>query len=322
LGNIWISLFLLVAGACIVEAVRYAVEYIKRITPRVEFRVSPGIPVKVEDKHFCAYELKITNPSRKKIEDVTVHVRSRNDNLKLAVISKPDGFEYNSIDTESGVDFRFARLKQSEEVVIKVQVESKYYFSDSLGVTISSPNDIEQKRVVDAGQTRVSPFRAGFVFILGAVLSPAVIYIVALINANRPEQMPPSFEMDRRDVVISAAAVAGLPHIAELYFNANDPKYFDEGDIAYSLAVNSDKPDEVEKYRRLLSLTLATGPGMAPESQANLFYSLGKLDLLLSDQKSALSDFRNAIGKSRSIVEAQFKADTRTRNYLVEHGLL
>jgi hypothetical protein len=61
---------------------------------------------------------------------------------------------------------------------------------------------------------------------------------------------------------------------------------------------------------------------MAPESQANLYYSLGKLDLLLSDNNSAIDDFRYAISKSRLIVEVQAKADAKTHEYLVEKGLL
>jgi hypothetical protein len=103
---------------------------------------------------------------------------------------------------------------------------------------------------------------------------------------------------------------------------APEPKYFNEGDIAYSLAVESNKPGEIDRHRRLLSITLETAPDMTPESQANLFYSLGKLDLLLSDENSAVSDFRNAIAKSHSIVETQAKGDTNTHKYLIERGLL
>jgi hypothetical protein len=310
------------AGAIIVEAVRYAADYLKRITPRVEYQVSTGMPVKVDDKYFCAYELKISNPSRKKVEDVTFHVRSRNDNLKLVVISKPDGFEFSSIDKDGGVDLSFPRLKQGEAVVVKAQTENRYVFSDSLNISVSSPNDIKDERITDVKVAKASIFRTPLVFMSGSVFATFIILVVATINANRPEAKTPIFQMDRRDVVISAASVAGLPHIAELYLTAFDPKYFNEGDIAYSLAVASNRPDEIEKYRRLLSLTLGTAPEMAPESQANLFYSLGKLDLLVSDEKSALSDFQNAIAKSRPIIEAQAKADTKTHKYLIERGLL
>jgi hypothetical protein len=128
--------------------------------------------------------------------------------------------------------------------------------------------------------------------------------------------------MDRRDIVISLASYVGLPHIAELYLTSNDPKYFNEGDIAYSLAVASNNREEIDKYRKLLSLTLGNVRDMAPESQANLFYSLGKLDLLISDDSDALSDFRNAVMKSKTIVETQGRLDAKTYKYLIDHGLL
>jgi len=107
-----------------------------------------------------------------------------------------------------------------------------------------------------------------------------------------------------------------------LYFSAPGPIYYDEGDLSYALAAESNKTTEIEKYRRLISLTLGTVKDMAPESQANLFYSMGKLDLLLSDKERAASDFKSAIAKSREIVEAQAKADTKTHKYLIDSGLL
>ncbi|HME59304.1 MAG TPA: hypothetical protein VKF63_13255, partial [Terracidiphilus sp.] len=111
-------------------------------------------------------------------------------------------------------------------------------------------------------------------------------------------------------------------HIAELYITASDPKYFNLGDLAYSFSVASKNPDEIMKYRKLISLTLGSVPGMLPESQASLYYSLGKLDLLISDEKSALSDFRNAVVKSRTIVETKAKMDTKTHEFLINNGLL
>ena len=277
---------------------------------------------KNREQHFCAYELRISNSSRRKVEDVTFHVRSHNENLKLDVTSKPEGLEYNLIDEKGDIGIYFPRIKKGETVVVKAQVENRYYFSDSLGVTVSSPNDIKEKRISDTKQTSPPLFRTPIVFALGVAFATAMIYVVAFINANRPRTEPVVYEMDRRDVVISAASTVGLPHFAELYLNASDPKYFNEGDIAYSLAVASGKPDEIEKYRRLLSVTLGTGPGIAPESQANLFYSLGRLDLLLSDENRAISDFRNAITKSRAIVETQAKADMKIHKFLIEKGLL
>lgn len=323
------KILLLVVGIILAEATRHIVEYVKRITPRVEYSSLSGIPVNAGDKNLCAFRIKITNPSKKKVENVTFHVRASQGALKMEVISKPDGLEYSLVDKDDGIDLTFPYLKHDDEVRLKAQVESKYYASDSLGISVSSPNDIEAKKVPYEQVKEISLFsslfRMPFVFFSGFVFASIVFSVWAWRVSSQPEQTetkPSVYEMDRRDIVISAASVVGLPHIAELYFTAPDPKYFNEGDIAYSLAAASNKPDEIEKYHRLLSLTLGSAKGMAPESEANLYYSLGRLDLLIADDTSALSDFRNAILKSRPIVEAQTKADAKTRKYLIDRGLL
>jgi len=325
-----VKLLLLVVGAVIVEAIRHTAEFIKRITRKIEYRVSPGIPVKVDNRYLCGYELKISNTSRKKVEAVTFHLRSRNDSLQTEVTSKPDGFEFNSTDKDGGVDLHFPRFKQGEVVAVKIQTENKHLFSDSLGISVSSPNDVEGKRIADAdiGRARRSPSRIPAAFIAGLLFAWIVSKTVAWNSDKGHDQdkqqqtAPTKFSPDQKDTIVSLAAVVGLPHFAELYFSAPGPIYYDEGDLSYALAAESNKTTEIEKYRRLISLTLGTVKDMAPESQANLFYSMGKLDLLLSDKERAASDFKSAIAKSREIVEAQAKADTKTHKYLIDSGLL
>ncbi len=323
--GIAVKVLLLILGAFVVEVTRHIIDYIKRITPRVEYSSLAGLPVDVDDKHFCSYRVKITNPSKKKVENVTFHIRASKNKIKMEVISKPDGLEYNQIDKDDGIDLTFPYLKHGDVVVLKAQVEGRYYYSDSLGISVSSPNDLEAKAIPYEKVQKPSMFRISFVFVSGIFIGS--ILIVAWIwkinnQASQNEARPTVYEMDRRDIVISTASVVGLPHIAELYFTAPEPSFFNEGEIAYSFAVESKNIDEIMKYRKLISITLGSEPNMLPESQASLFYSLGKLDLLASDEKSALSDFRNAIAKSRAIVDAKAKMDTKTHEFLVDKGLL
>jgi hypothetical protein len=257
-------------------------------------------------------------------------VRTRNDNLKLDVTSKPDGFEYNLVDKDGGIDFSFPYLKRGEAVAVKAQADNKYYFSESLGISVSSPNEIKDRNISDAKRSSFPLLRTilSTLTIGAAIVAWFMLGRVLEVVAHPPAPEVPSkgeranFEMDQRDVIIAAAADADLPHIAELYLNVQQPTYFDEGGIAFSLAAASKKSGEIEKYRRLLSVTLETEPKMSPESAANLYYSLGRLDILLSDEKGALKDFRSAITKSRTIVELQTKGDAATHQYLVERGLL
>ncbi|MGA2834203.1 MAG: hypothetical protein ABSE55_14130 [Terracidiphilus sp.] len=319
------KVLLLILGAIVVEVTRQIVDYVKRITPRVEYSSLSGLPVDVDDKHFCSYRIKIKNPSKKKVEDVTFHIRASKSLIKTEVISKPEGLEYNLIDKDDGVDLTFPYLKHDEEVVLKAQVEGRYYYSDSLSISVTSPNDLEAKAIPYEVVQKSSISRTLFVFIAGFIFASVLFFgWIWKINTqpSRNQTNSAVYAMDRRDIVISAASAVGLPHIAELYFTAPEPKYFEEGDIAYSFAAASNNPQEIMKYRKLISLTLGSEPTMLPESQASLFYSLGKLDLLASDGEGALSDFRNATLKSRAIVEAKAKMDAKTHEFLIDKGLL
>lgn len=323
--SIGVKIFLLFMGAIALEATRQVIEYIKRITPRVEYTLVSGISVNVEKKHLCGHRITIVNPSRKKVENVTFHLRTSSQKMVLEKISKPEGLECSVVDKEGGIDLTFPYIKHGEEVILKIQTENEYYVSDSLRVSVSSPNDIEFMKAAEAKPEGRPILTYILTFLLGCSCMFSFLWIRELIKVNEPHQTETKqrpFEMDRRDLVISLASGIGLPHFAELYLTSYDPKFFNEGDIAYSLAVASKDRNEIEKYRKLLSLTLGNAKEMAPESQANLYYSLGKLDLLISDDKSALSDFQNAIVKSKTTVEEQAKADTKTHKYLIDHGLL
>jgi hypothetical protein len=60
---------------------------------------------------------------------------------------------------------------------------------------------------------------------------------------------------------------------------------------------------------------------MMSQSRASLYYSLGKIDLLLDDRNGAIQDFRHAIDSSKSTVNARSKVDLKVRDFLVANGL-
>jgi hypothetical protein len=325
LDKLWIQLLLIIASAVIGFVVSLTLDYIKKIRPRIEYESIDGIPIKVSEKYYRAYILKISSTSRKKVEDITFHLRAGNI-LKLENISTPAGLDFTKNDKDNAVDLIFPYLKRGDKVEVKAVAETNYYIPGSLDITFSSPNDFIARKIQNIEVPNSYTYIISMIAAVGIIASILIISIGHLISppetSNQAEMKVPKFEPDRRDVVISAASSVGLPQIADKWLTAPDPKYYNEGDIAYSFAVASNKPDEIEKYRKLLSLTLGTAPGMMPESQANLFYSLGKLDLLLSDSDRAIDDFKNAIAKSRSIVEAKARNDVKTHKFLVEHGLL
>lgn len=320
MGNIWISILLIILGAIVGKVADLTIEFIKRISPRIEYSTVEGIPIESEDKKYlCAYDLKISNASSKKVEDITFHLRA-GDSLKLKGIEKPTGLECNSVEKEGTIVLSIPYLKRGDNVKIRAIAESKYVSPGSLRVAFSSPNDIIATQTQNTESRSLSGLTIPFM--IAGCFAGLVVLVGSWVLAPQHEAMIPKFEPDRRDIVISVASTVGLPRIAELWLSAPDPKYYNVGDIAYSFAVASNKPDEIDKYRKLISLTLGADSSIAPESQADMFYSLGKLDLLLSDDKSAVSDFQNAVKKSRTTVEAHAKADAKTKKYLTDHGLL
>ena len=320
------KLLLLLFGGLLTEGLRQFIAFIKGLTPRVQYCVTRGIPVEVDGKHVCGYKVRLSNSSRNRAEDITFHFRSRNDTLAVDVTSKPDGLEYTLAEKEKGVDLILPYLKKGDEVLLSARAESKHYFSESFTVSVSSPKEIVGKEESEKAKSKRSFFDMILPFIWGCIFLSIGLSVYSMWSSYRREQAEQSigrtFRMDNRELLMSAASSAELPHIAELYLAASDPTLFSAGDLAYSYAIDSRKPEEINKYRRLLSLTLEMEPNMATESQANLFYSLGRLDLLLADEKSATDDFRNATTKSKAVVEIKAKADQQTRDYLVAKGIL
>jgi hypothetical protein len=191
-----------------------------------------------------------------------------------------------------------------------------YSLPDRLDVNFSTPNEVNAKRV-----ERAAPKYWNLPMLLAASVIGIVVWQTGMLINAAFHKNSQEFTASNRNVVIAAASQVALPHFAELYFAAPEPLYYSEGDLAFSLAQESGKPAETEKYRRLISLTLRSAEGIVPESQASLYYCRGKLDLLLSDDNAALDDFRRAISMSKSTVEARAKIDESIQKYLVEHGL-
>jgi hypothetical protein len=320
MGRFWISLLLVVAGAIATVIVNQIVELLKRVNPRVEYSVRDTVPVHVGDKWVGAYLLRIANRSRKRVEDITFHLRASTAALTPQVTEAPPGLESKLVKSEESVSLNFPYLKRGDEVGVKVFAETPYYLPESLTVSISSPHEFTSKMVpyvsdLELALASGNPLKH-LSFSIPLLL--AVIAVGIALVARRGSL----FGVDTRDAIVSAASDAGLPRIAELYVTTPEPRYYEVGDIAYSYAVASGQPAEVDKYRRMLRLTLQADSAIVSESQANLFYCLGRLDLLLQDQNEAVLDFRSGIAKDRALVTTRAKQDQTVEGFLVGHGLL
>jgi len=294
-----------------------AVDYFKNLGPRLIYAATTTIPARIGggSSYVGAYDLKVRNTSRNKAEDITLHLRAGRAALRVEDYSAPTGLQVTSEEDNNGIKVPLSYLKAGDVLRLRVVAEG-FYVPESLDVSISSPNKIATKLVVDVE-------KGGRFLRFTPIAFVGIVVILLIFYAGRTSNLMEgsTFELDQRQVMVSAAADVGLPSLASTLLTTSNLSYYEGGDLAYSFAASSTKPEEIEKYRRFLSLTLGTATRMAPESQANLFYSLGKIDLMLSDENSAIKDFKFGIAKSRPTIESRLKSDPRTREFLIKMGL-
>jgi hypothetical protein len=127
--------------------------------------------------------------------------------------------------------------------------------------------------------------------------------------------------LDQRDNLTFAASLAQLPQLAQLYATSSgDLNYYDQGDLAYSLAAGTSDKNQIAKYRAFLNDVLDMEV-MVPSSEANLRYSLGKIDLLLGQKDIAIGEFQEAISESHSTVYRKLKQDLAIQSFLTTNNI-
>jgi hypothetical protein len=294
------------------------VDFLRNLGPRLIYSSTQTIPVRGagSSDSVGGYALYVRNDSRKKAEEITIHLRAGTAALRVEDYAGPPGLQLAPLADKSGIKIPLPYLKPAVMLRLRLVAEGGYV-PQSLDVSFSSPNKISTKEVADVEAGR-SFFRFTLIALFGTI---TLVFVFLAGRASQPSENS-GWELTRRQVMVSAAADSGLPNLAAILVAANDPSYYEGADLAYSLAASSKSPTEADKYRKYLSLTLRNGDGMLPESQANLFYTLGRLDLLLSDENSATNDLKAAIAKSRPTVERRLKSDPQTREFLARKGII
>jgi len=300
------------------------VDFVRNRAPSLVYATEDTSPVRLPDKYesMAAYRVRLRNDSWKKVETVTLHLRAGSASLKVDGYSVPAGLQLVQEPDGDGIKIPLPYLKPKDFVRLRVVAHGSYV-PDALDINVSSPNKIAIRRVSDF-ETHKPFFKFTFISFIVVIIILVVFFAFYIGKASgvAESETPPPFVLDQRMVAVAAAADSGLPNLASALASVPNLTYYEAGDLAYSQAFTSLNPEEIDKYRRFITITLATAPAMAPESQANLFYCLGKLDLLRSDEKSALADFKAGITKSKSTVEARLRSDPTTRDFLLKQNLM
>lgn len=288
-------------------------DYIRHARPKISYSVKDAVPIELDGKCIGAYQVSLSNDSKRVVKDVSCHVKAGHARLRDGGISAPQGLQYSATEVDSGMEISIRYLRPGDELQATVIGEGSGFLQRTPDVAIRSPQDIN---VVTAESRRgiLPSFQRGFftaavvaAFVaggIGAIISPGIAFI------------------EPKDVFTFSASVAGLPRLAGLYSTSSDLNYYNQGDLAYVLASQSNDPAEIEKYRRMIAVALEiAAPKMMKQSRASLYYSLGKIDLLLSDKNDAIRDFRQAVDDSKATVDARIKVDSMVREFLTANAL-
>lgn len=99
-------------------------------------------------------------------------------------------------------------------------------------------------------------------------------------------------------------------------------QYGQQGDVAVAYARIAADAAERDRYRRFLEFTLDASPGMTSGSRANLFFTLGQIDLMAGNRHAAELAFRRAFDLSESRTKQRARADAEAAAFLGEIGVL
>ena len=227
--------------------------------------------------------MEVANVSKSTIEDVTCHIEASPwATVRNGGISASQGLDYQVQEAGKGLQITIPYLKGGDELAGTVIAEG-FGYSPKSKVAIRSPQD---PKVASEDPNKANLNKTWPTVISGILAGVGCGGVLLGLMSDifyRPQQ----------DVLIYAASVSGLTRLAELYTASSKLSYYSQGDLAFARAAECSDRSEIEKYRKFLKTVLQDQGWMMSSSQANLYYCLGKIDLLLGDKDQAIRDFKD-----------------------------
>jgi hypothetical protein len=287
-------------------------DFIRNARPTISCGVKDAVPIDLDGrKSIGAYVVSLENTSSPIVKEFTCHIKAPAAKLRNGGVGAPQGLEISVQETEAALSVSVPYLKRGEKLEITVIAEGLYVPPTPV-VAIRSPFEV---KVVRRSSESAPSYQTRFV--LAGLVAALAGFLVPLVL-----ERPMNFS-SQKDVLTFAASVSGLPRLAEEYALASaDIRYYNQGDMASALASSTSDRAEIEKYRRLLAVTLEmAAAGMESTSRANLSYSMGKIDLLLGNKERAVRDFREAVNRDKSLTTEKSQRDDLVRQFLISNAL-
>lgn len=294
------------------------VDKFNKLAPKLSYIVRDGIPIQVEDKNICAYIVTLINPSGKSITDITLTINWILGDLKIGGINISKGLKYQSDIGDKTLEITIPYLNKSDELSITVYAENKYSDPRKPEVVVRSP---QKFKLINTGE----PKRKTVFF---SALVPGIVASLTIslglftgFYSNLGITSNLGNAMDQKDVLMTVAGSMDMPDLVVMYANQPDIDYYGQGSLMYAKAKASTDEEIKNKYRQFLISTTEYAPTMTSTSKSEIFYHIGKIDLLLKDETQAKEHFSRSLKLNKDHVLKNLGYDPITEAFFKMNGL-
>ncbi|BBN82497.1 hypothetical protein PA25_24820 [Pseudoalteromonas sp. A25] len=243
-------------------------EYFKRVRPKLKYSIKESIPIDLDDKKIGANIIEISNPSAKTVKDIVVKLRARGSEIKNGGVKTVTGMDYEVIESEDTLEIKIPFLKFKDYLSITLILEGKYSIPNKPEITVRSPDNF---KLIEEGEKADK----GYFSIASGIVTPAIMAAVTVSLALTTNVLSSRSEQGVNLAI--AAAVVGLPEIAQYYVSNDKIYYYNQGPFIYSMAKSEVDKTKIPKYGDFLEKTLKVAPRINSNSEAALQFFIAKI---------------------------------------------
>jgi len=265
-----------------------AVEYFKKIKPKLVYSIKESIPITLQDVKIGANVIEVHNPSSKTVKDITLRIKSSGVDIKNSGVNSTTGLDYDIVELEDSIEVKIPFLKFKDYVSITTIMEDRYHIPNKPEVTIRSPDQF--KSILESKQDTSKIKHFDFI-VVPATIS-AIVVAITLTKGSYSLSTLISARKEQATQLTLAATKVNLPYLVSRYSTGDDFKYYTQGPYIYTLALNSSTKEETQKYYDFLEIVVAqTTVEINPPSKASLEFFLGRISLMLGKENDGKSWF-------------------------------
>lgn len=263
-------------------------EYFKRVKPKLKYSIKESIPIDLDDKKVGANIIEISNPSAKTVKDIVVKLKARGSEIKNGGVKTVTGMDYEVTESEDTLEIKIPFLKFKDYLSITSILEGKYSIPNKPEITVRSPDNF---KLIEEGERADK----GYFSMVSGIVAPALMSAVAVSLALTTNIMS---SRNEQGINLSiAAAVVGLPEVAQYYVSNDKIYYYNQGPFIYSMAKSEVDKTKIHKYGDFLEKTLEIAPRVTSQSEAALQFFIASIRSL-EGSDSLANDWFNKSKKS------------------------